>query len=124
MSYFVALSYFYCRIMKEHQLQQAIFVWHWNNRPQERGLLFMVQNTATDKRKGALLKGIGLVPGVSDLIYLRPNSSPLFIELKTETGKQSAEQIKWQQTIEAVGYEYKIIRSLDEAINIFVNFDV
>lgn len=124
MSYFVALSYFYFRIMTEHQLQQAIFVWHWNNRTNERGLLFMVQNTATDRRKGAILKGMGLVPGVSDLIYLRPNSSPLFIELKTQTGKQSAEQIKWQQTIESVGYEYKIIRSLEEAINIFVNFDV
>lgn len=81
----------------------------------------MVQNTATDRRKGAILKGMGLVPGVSDLIYLRPNSTPLFIELKTESGKQSAEQIKWQQTIESVGYQYKIIRSLEEAINIFVN---
>lgn len=124
MSYFVALSHFQLKIMTEHQLQQAIFVWHWNNRPQERGLLFMVQNTATDKRKGALLKGMGLVPGVSDLIYLRPNSSPIFIELKTPTGKQSPEQIKWQRTIEANGYEYKIIRSLDEAMIIFVNFDV
>ena len=108
----------------EERLQQDIFVWHWNNRPNERGLLFMVHNNPKNAIDGARLKSIGMIAGVSDLIYLRPNSTPLFIELKTESGKQSAEQIKWQQTIEQVGYEYKIIRSLDQAINIFVNFDV
>jgi hypothetical protein len=100
--------------MTEHQLQQAIFTWHWNNLPQERGLLFMVQNTVTDKRQGAILKGMGLIAGVSDMVYLKPGGVPVFVELKTAGGYQSKEQKQWQGKIEAAGYTYHLVRSLEE----------
>jgi hypothetical protein len=100
--------------MTEHQLQQAIFTWHWNNRPNERGLLFMVQNTVKSKREGAILKGMGLIAGVSDMIYLRPNGQPIFVELKTAEGRQSPAQIEWAHRIGEAGYTYVVIRSLEE----------
>ena len=40
------------------------------------------------------------------------------IECKSETGKQSADQIKWQVDFEKLGGEYYVVRSIEEAINI------
>ena len=40
------------------------------------------------------------------------------IEAKSDTGKQSADQIKWQADFEKLGGEYYIVRSLDEVIKI------
>ena len=36
------------------------------------------------------------------------------IELKTDKGKQSEHQIKWQKKIEEAGFSYVIIRSLED----------
>lgn len=40
------------------------------------------------------------------------------LEVKTATGKQSPEQIGWQERFEKLGGEYYIVRSLDDVINI------
>ncbi len=98
--------------MSEDQLQAEIFQWHWNNKPNERGLLFHCQQKARNKIEGNRFKAMGVMPGVSDLIYLRPGGKPLFIELKIDTGTQSDVQKAWQKAIEAAGYEYVICRSL------------
>lgn len=100
--------------MSEHKLQQQIFTWHWNNIPHERGLLFHINNKARNAIEGNKMKALGVISGVSDLIYLKPGGKPLMIELKFETGSQSAEQKRWQAAVEAAGYDYKIIRSLQE----------
>ena len=81
----------------EDQIQAECFKWHWNNMPQERGLLFH---------------------GVSDLIYLR---GPTFIEMKSESGGQSSEQRKFQIVVESLGYKYVICRSLEQFKNIILN---
>lgn len=96
----------------EDQLQAKIFQWHWNNRPKERGLLFHVNNKARNAIEGNKFKAMGVISGVSDLIYLRPGGKPLFIELKIETGTQSVQQKEWQSRIELAGYRYVICRSL------------
>ena len=103
----------------EDQLQAQIFQYHWNTYPAERGLLFHVNNKARNAIEGNRFKAMGVISGVSDLIYLKPGGKPVMIELKTETGAQSAEQKKWQAAIEASGYEYRIVRSLSEAILCF-----
>ena len=59
------------------------------------------------------MKATGLVSGVSDLIIVRPDAV-YFVELKFEKGKQSKEQIAFEQTVKAMGYTYLLIRSLDE----------
>ena len=71
----------------EAKIQQEIFVWHWNNYPQERRLLFMVHNEASSRIRGARLKGQGMIAGVSDLIYLNPRTeSVVCMEVKNEKG--------------------------------------
>ena len=100
----------------ELQLQAQIFQYHWNNYPKQRGLLFHVNNKARNSIEGNKFKAIGVIPGVSDLVYLKPGGKPLFIELKIESGSQSTIQKTWQQTVENNGYQYIIIRSLEEFI--------
>lgn len=99
--------------MNELQLQAEIFKWHWNNHPKERGLLFHVNNKARNRIEGNKFKAMGVIPGVSDLIYLRPGGKPIFIELKTDEGSQSPAQKDWQKAVQGVGYDYRICRDLE-----------
>lgn len=101
--------------ISEARLQQEIFTHHWNNYPDERGLLFMVYNNAVNKIQGAQLKSQGMVAGVSDMIYLNPRTSKVqLLELKTKTGTQSPRQKKWQSLVSDNGFQYHLIRSLEE----------
>lgn len=99
--------------MSEIKLQAACFQWFWNNYPEHRGLLYMNYNNAKNKTHGAILKAIGMVAGVADLTLLTANGA-VFIELKTEAGKQSQAQIAWCEKVRQFGYEYHIVRTLEE----------
>lgn len=46
--------------------------------------------------------------------YDFPIASPVFIEVKSPTGRQSKDQIIFQSLIEAQGAEYHLIRSVEE----------
>lgn len=84
-------------------------------RPLERGLLFAVPNGGhRNPREAARLKAEGVVAGVADLIYLRPNSSPLLIEMKTQEGRQSDKQKEWQRLVTEAGYSYCVVHSVEE----------
>lgn len=98
----------------EGRLQQEIFTKHWNQYPEERRLLFAVNNNSVNRIKGAQMKSIGVVSGVSDLIYLNPRRGLQFLELKLPKGRQSPNQIEFQYKVERLGYEYHIIKTLEE----------
>jgi len=101
--------------MNEHQLQAHCFTWHWNNRPEERGLLYMNHNNPRDAKHGASLKVMGLVAGVADMTYIHPDGSGVtFLEFKAEKGKQSASQVWWQSTVERANCKYMIIKSFED----------
>lgn len=106
--------------MTEIQLQAAIFQYHWNNVPLERGLLFHVNNKARNAIEGAKFKAMGVIAGVSDLIYLKPGGVPILIELKIESGAQSDVQKKWELKVISAGYQYIVCRSLEDFIKILV----
>jgi len=76
--------------------------------------LFLVHNNPRNAIDGNRLKAIGLIKGVSDMIYLRDNLPPLCLEFKTAIGTQQPEQKEWQRVAEATGAEYRIIRSMEE----------
>lgn len=128
---------------EEHNIQCACVRWFNLQWPQYRGLLFAIPNGgARSKATAGKLKAEGVVAGVADLILLVPrNTNPqktpygeicieidgqipeiwyhaLCIEMKTKTGRQSAEQGLWQLKVEQQGYKYAVCRSLDEFMSV------
>lgn len=82
------------------------------------GIVYAVPNG--DKRDaivGARLKQEGVLAGVADLHILLPGGRIIFVEMKTKQGKQSENQKKFQDTVENLGFEYLIWRSIDDAIS-------
>ena len=110
----------------ESRLQATCFAWFWNTFPEYRGLMFHVpsegnRNSVID---GGRRKAMGIVAGVSDLIFMlaRHGDHGLCIEMKTETGKQSDKQKEWERKVTEQGYDYKIARSLSEFKTCVTNY--
>ena len=83
-------------------------------------MVFAVPNGGSrNVREAHNLKLSGVLAGVSDLIILMQKRA-VFVELKTDKGRQSEYQKKFQQDVESLGFEYLIWRSLDDCIK-FVN---
>lgn len=103
---------------EEHKIQCAIVKWFYYAYPAYRGgCLFAVPNGGHRNIQTARsLKAEGVTSGVSDLLLLVPKREyhGLCIEVKTPVGRQSDNQKNWQRIIEAQGYRYEIVRSLDE----------
>lgn len=62
----------------------------------------------------ARAKRMGLVAGVSDLIIVLPERL-IFMEVKTPKGRLSASQKAFRDAMEALGFEYTVARSVDDA---------
>ena len=59
---------------------------------------------------------MGFLPGVSDII-IGHMGKMYCMELKTEVGTQSKNQILFEANCNKTFIEYKVVRSLDECIN-------
>lgn len=55
------------------------------------------------------------IPGESDLTLFRRGGKTIFIEIKTESGKQSEKQKRFQKAVELLGFKYIILRSVEDA---------
>jgi len=103
----------------EFNIQQEIVVWFRNNyclkHHKTRNIIFSVPNEAAYKNKSFIQTG--LMVGVSDLIVVIKGKT-LFIEVKTEKGKQSPKQIEFEETIKNLNQEYYVVRSLNKFIEI------
>ena len=97
----------------EDQLQMDCVMLFTLKYPKLVGLLFMVHNTPRNAIDGIRLKRMGMVRGVADLAFLY-NGKSYYLEMKIKTGKQSKEQKEWEQLITSQGFQYVIIRSIDE----------
>lgn len=62
---------------------------------------------------GAIQRAMGLIPGVSDCLFIWQGRVYCF-EFKTETGRQSPAQIEWQLKVNKQGINYYLIRSLEQ----------
>lgn len=98
----------------EARIQHECFMWHWNTFPEERLRLFLIYNNPRNAIDGARLKGQGMIAGVGDMEYLRPYSTPIFIEFKTKTGRQSKKQVEFEEACKAIGVGYEICRSMED----------
>jgi hypothetical protein len=54
------------------------------------------------------------IPGEADLTLFQNGGKTVFIEVKTDAGRQSKIQRKFQAAVERLGYEYIIMRSVDD----------
>ncbi len=111
---------------RETQLQKSCVRWFRLQYRRYKKLLFAVPNGG--KRNAitaSRLKAEGVVPGVSDLIFLYPNGIYPFlcIEMKYGNNEQSEHQKEWQEDVESVGGLYLVINSFDSfktAINNYI----
>jgi len=106
-------------IPNENNLQADIYKWFNNTyclkNMANRGLLMSIPNGGTRNiREAMTFKATGLLKGASDLIVIFPNGKLCFVELKTNTGTQKPEQKDFESRVSSLGYEYHLIRSLDE----------
>ena len=103
----------------ENNLQAEIYKWFHNTyclkNHINRGLIFSIPNGGTRNIKEAMtFKATGLLKGASDLIVIFPNGKLCFVELKTDKGVQSIEQKDFECRVSSLGFEYHLIRSLEE----------
>jgi len=107
---------------KEDLLQQKCIIWFKNNyQMNEKGLIYSVPNGGSRNIVEAKkLKATGTMAGVADLTILLPNGKTIFVELKTETGKQSEVQKIFESKVVNLNFDYYLIRSIEEFKNIFL----
>ena len=108
--------------MSEVKAQSKAFTNLWNARPDLRGRVFAINNNSVNGIKGAMNKAMGVVPGVADMCYLTTEGRTCWIEWKTDTGKQSEEQKRFEKICRSLGHEYHIVRNEEEFLKI-INHD-
>lgn len=99
----------------EKQLQFKIVLDFSQKRPDEKGLLWSTRNQTFSAKDGMTQKGMGMVAGVSDLIYF--NGGFLGIEIKQKGKRHSAnhiiQQLKWGKKITDNDGNWCIVTSLE-----------
>lgn len=111
--------------MSESAIQMSCVQWLWNTHEVTRGLYVAIPNensrSVYESKKqqlmsGSIRKNMGVTAGCADtaLFMSRGGFHALFIEFKTDIGRQSDAQKLFQQNVEAQGYKYIIVRSLEQ----------
>lgn len=83
--------------------------------------VFMVGNDLAGKTtmaRAGRMKAMGLRAGVSDLIVMGQGSKAHFLEIKTDTGRLSESQKKFEAMCLKKNWPYAVARSVDEAVEI------
>ena len=101
----------------EAKIQSEIVMWFRNNyclrHHNPRYCIFSVPNERNNAAEVIRMKGTGLMKGVADLVVVMPNLV-MFVECKAESGVQSEAQKEFEEVVCALGFEYHLVRSLDE----------
>lgn len=102
---------------EESRLQQACVKWFRLQYPEYNMCLFAIANGGRrDKITASILKGEGVLPGVADLFLMVASNGHhgLWIEMKTQKGRQSDTQKIFELTALKQEYGYAVTRTLDE----------
>ena len=101
----------------ENRIQQEICFYFKNKYctklSDPRCSIFSVPNERKDTRELMTLIQTGLLSGASDLIVVMP-SKIYFVEVKTLKGTQQDNQKDFQKVVTDLGFEYILVRSLDD----------
>jgi len=99
--------------MTEQRLQYELVLWLGQTYPNHRRLLFQVNNDARTARVE-----LGMVAGVSDLIFITPKGEVLAIELKAPNTRHNVahlkNQISWGAEVEEVGGLFLMSKNLED----------
>lgn len=116
----------------ESKLQTACVKWFRMQYRQYNKLLFAIGNGGQrSKIEAGIMKGEGVVAGVADMMlavsnYNLPKEARLihglFIEFKVGKNKQTAEQKAFEAKVTAQGYQYAVVRSIDEFMSLINNY--
>lgn len=106
----------------EDRIQAECVTWYTNNHClahyNPRCMVLSIPNGGSrDVREAMTMKSTGLLPGASDLIVIHQTGKHvtlLWMECKTDTGRQSKAQVDFKSRIEALGYRYVVFRSLEQ----------
>lgn len=101
---------------EEYNIQSSFFIWVGHLFPELDKKIFHISNEG--KRNKKYVKKSGIKKGVADVFLSKPNKDyhGLYIEFKTQDGKQSEEQIEFQKQVESEKYKYIICRTAGDAI--------
>lgn len=102
----------------EMKIQAECFIWHWNNFPEERGMLHHNNNNSVNYIVGNRMKSMGVVKGVTDFELILPGGIVAWIEMKTPIGRLSEDQIKFRDKIIKRGHFHFVIRTTEEFKNL------
>jgi hypothetical protein len=109
----------------EHDIQAAVFAWAAENEARwpELGMLFAIPNgSARHPAVGAKLKAEGVKRGVPDICLPVPRRTGVdgfyagaFLELKTQRGRLSPEQLAWLDRLHKQGYFCAVCYGVEQA---------
>ncbi len=92
---------------------------------QTRGVYFFsVPNEAAGRDAAirmARLKAMGLRSGVSDMVLIFPGQV-VFVEVKDEKGKQSDNQRRFQDKVNELGFDYFLVKSVEDVEKVVDKF--
>jgi hypothetical protein len=101
--------------MKESKLQSKMAVEFSQQRPKEKGLLWSTRNTTLSVKDGQKQKAMGMIAGVSDLIYFKVGCL-IGIEVKFPGKEHKFEhvlqQYNWGTKITSEGGKWYIVTSV------------
>jgi len=100
----------------EGKIQQECVIYFRNNNLKTNNLMFSVPNEGKSVVEQMYKKSLGMLSGVSDTIIILSNKV-IFCEFKDATGKQSDNQIIFQNKVETLGFEYWLIRNIEDFKN-------
>ena len=102
----------------ESQIQRNCVKWMRYQHPE--AIMFAVPNGGIrSKTEASIMSGEGVLKGVADLFIMYPSGQfhGLFIEIKSEKGRQTDYQRIFESNAVRAGYRYAVCRSVDEFIN-------
>jgi len=104
--------------MTEKQLQAKLIINFGQKYPKHRELLFEVNNDTYSRNHADARKAVGMVPGVSDLIFVSPFTGKIVgIELKAAGSTHAAQhihtQLSWGAQITKAGGYYIMSSDID-----------
>ena len=70
---------------------------------------------ARDSKSGAMMKRLGALAGMPDLMVLLPQGRSLWIEVKADRSHPSKSQTEIRSRLFDLGHHYVIVRSVDDA---------